>query len=399
MHSLVENMISDDDIEDLVNLLRSREQLTMSKNVENFEKEFAKHVKAPYAVMVNSGSSANLLAFAALVNPMFEYIDLDYKYEILVPSIAWSTSIAPIIQFGLKPVFVDIDSSTFQINIEDMKNKYTDKTRAILLVHILGNGPNMNDVMEFCNSKNLIIIEDTCEALGTTYKDKYLGTFGLFGTYSFYFSHHITTIEGGMIICRNKKDYNLLKCMRAHGWIRHLDDKKEYEEKHVDIDSRFLFINTGFNLRPMEINGLLGLSQLKKLETFNNVRKENFVLFKKMLEKDNRNDKMYIIDSSENINAAWFCIPITLHDIYSDRMSNFKIFLDKKGIENRPIVSGNFSKQPMLKLYGLNLNSEEYPQAEKIHNNSFYIGLSAINKYTEKYVGTILDVLFSKEFW
>lgn len=222
---LIENTYDQTDIDVMIDVLRS-DKLTMGKKVEQFEREFSKYIGSNYSIMVNSGSSANLLAMSVATNYMRKN-KLNTGDKIIIPNICWSTSIWPLIQMGLIPVFVDVDPDTMNIDINELKKIITPDIKGIMVVHILGNCTNMNEIMNIVNDNNLFLIEDTCESLGSTYNGKKLGTFGDFGTYSFYYSHHITTIEGGMIVCNNKEDYELLKCLRSHGWIRQLDDKEK----------------------------------------------------------------------------------------------------------------------------------------------------------------------------
>ena len=217
-YPLVENPYTNQDIISGIRVLKSK-QLTLSKETFNFEKNFKLKMKSKYSLMVNSGSSANLLALQCLINP-YRKKKLLKNDEIIIPTLCWSTSLWPIIQSNLKPIFVDIDKSTLNINEKELEKKITKKTKAILLVHVLGNTCNMDQIMKIKKKYNLILIEDTCESLGTKYKNKYLGTFGEFSSFSFYSSHQISSGEGGMICCKNKNDYNIIKSLRSHGWSR-----------------------------------------------------------------------------------------------------------------------------------------------------------------------------------
>jgi len=170
----------------------------------------------------------------------------------------------PIVQLGMEPVLVDIDPHTLNVDLEKLKSKITSKTKAMVVVHILGNSAPMTSLLKLCADNDLIVIEDTCESLGSKTNGKFLGTLGDFGTFSFYYSHHITTGEGGMVLCHSQEDYDLLKCLRAHGWSREMSNRKELEELHSDVDPRFLFVNVGYNFRPMEIQAAFGLHQLER---------------------------------------------------------------------------------------------------------------------------------------
>ena len=196
-------------------------QLTMSEITREFEYEFARHIGTKHALMVNSGSSANLIAAFALVNPRKNNF-LKKDDEFLIPVLCWSTSLWPLVQAGLKPKFVDVNVNNFNMDMKEFYKKLTNKTKAIMAVHVLGNATRIDEIAKIAKSRNIFLIEDTCESLGTKYNEKYLGTFGDFGTYSFYYSHQITSGEGGMVVCNSKADYELICSMRSHGWSRRL---------------------------------------------------------------------------------------------------------------------------------------------------------------------------------
>ena len=269
-YPLLENTLSKEDLEAGIKVIKS-EQLTMSKKTTEFEKQFAKKMGAKFALMVNSGSSANLLATFAAGNPLrknrFKNGD-----EALIPAVCWPTSLWPLIQAGLKPKFVDVEKNTLNVDPEKLISAISKKTKVILLIHVLGNSTNVERIIKIAKRKKIIIIEDTCESLGSKFRKKNLGTFGDFGTYSFYFSHQITSGEGGMVVCNDKDDYNILYSMRAHGWSRGVKNQKKIEKKFKHLDPRFIFINSGFNLRPTDITAAIGHSQFKKLNNFIRIR-------------------------------------------------------------------------------------------------------------------------------
>ena len=225
-YPLLSNAFSNKDIELGVEVLRSK-FITMSRHTEKFEKFFAKKFNLKYALMTNSGSSANLLAVSSLINP-FRKKKLNKGDEVLIPAVCWSTSLWPIVQNGLKPVFVDVELDTFNISLDDLKK--FQKNKAVMCIHILGTSTNMQKLNQIAKKYKLLIIEDTCESLGARYNNKYLGSFGEFGTFSFYYSHQITCGEGGMIVCKNKEDYNILKTLRSHGWSRNTSFEKRFKK-------------------------------------------------------------------------------------------------------------------------------------------------------------------------
>lgn len=379
-------------------------RLTLGVNVEKAEKMFAEKVGAPFAVMVNSGSSANLLAIAAVVNK-FRPVHCDLGDEVLVPAVCWSTSVHPLLQSGLKPVFVDVDSSTMNVSLALLEAKMNPKVKAVMAVHVLGNAICMKDLLFFVKKYNLILIEDTCESLGTFYETgdvkeprKMLGTAGDFGAYSFYFSHHITSGEGGMVVCKTEEDYNFVRCLRAHGWTRHLTNRAEVEAAHPEIDSRFLFINVGFNLRPLEVQGAMLQVQLRKMEGFNECRRDNLRRIQKALEANPIFSKiMTLMKPSEGVDPAWFGIACLVHQPFAHQLREFLAYLEKSGVENRPIISGNFIRQPCIAAYCENERAENYLGAEAVHNRGFFIGvhqLRVADDVIEKLVSIMLAFPF-----
>lgn len=373
-----------EEILSMISVLLS-DKLTMGNEVETFEKMFANYIGCKHAVMVNSGSSANLLAVSAICNIKYKN-KLNAGDKIIVPCVCWSTSVWPLLQNNLIPVFVDITPNTLNIDVSAIEKLLdTDKKiRGIMSVHILGNSTNMNTLMELKNKHNLILIEDTCESLGSKYNDKFLGNFGNFGTFSFYFSHHITTIEGGMIICNDDNDYNLLKCLRSHGWSR--DIYKDYDKI---IDNRFCFVNIGYNLRPMETQGAMGKVQLSKLNHQNDMRMRNYNKIKNKILTKNK-DKFTFFDIEENCKCIWFAIPLMLNSKYDKKV--FLNYLLENGIETRPIVTGNFTRQPIFKELNININSETFVNADKVHFHGFFCGLYSYEMSDDE-INTFVTIL------
>ena len=349
--------------------------VTMSKVTEKFEKVFSKKIRSPYSLMVNSGSSANFLAFQCLINP-YRKKRLKKGDEVLIPSICWSTSLWPIIQCGLNPVFVDVDKENFNINLDDLKKKISKKTKALMLVHTLGVSTNMDKLTKILKKNRIILVEDTCESIGAKYKNKFLGTFGDFSTFSFYFSHQISSVEGGMICCKNKEDENIIKSLRSHGWAKGLSNQKKIEKKFKKINKNFLFINSGFNLRPTDIQAAIGLSQFNSLNSFVKIRKINRdkIIRSLMLDKRWKNQVSFV-NNSKSIKPSWFGLSMLLNKKYKNKKNQIFSRLDKLGIENRPIISGNFLKQPALRKYNLKQKSEDFPNANFVHEHGLFVGL------------------------
>ena len=371
-YSLTESVLEGADINAAIKVLKSK-KITMGPKTRQVEAYFKDHIVKTNSLMVNSGSSANLLIFQCLINPMVK--KLKPGDEVLIPAICWSTSLWPIIQSGLKVKFVDIDLSTLNIDLNDLIRKITKKTKALMLVHALGNCTDMTKLMNICKKNKIILIEDTCEALGSTYKNKPLGTFGDFSSFSFYYSHHITSGEGGMVCTKNKKYLEILKSLRSHGWSRDLKNNKTLSKKHRNIDKNWIFINSGFNLRTTDINAAIGLEQLKRIKKILSIRKYNFLKIKKSLLRNKKfNNQFTILDDQSHANAAWFGIPIILNSNNKKYKQKIMSNLNGKGIMTRPIISGNFAKQPAIKLYKLKINSN-LKNANFIDKNSFFIGL------------------------
>lgn len=374
------------EINSMIDVLLS-EQLTMGRNVEKFEKEFAEFIGSNYAIMVNSGSSANLLAMAVLSNFKFEngFVKGD---KVIVPTICWSTSVWPIIQMGLEPVFVDIDIKTLNADVDKIQEllETDNKIRGMVVVHILGNTTNMNKLMQLKNKYNLILMEDTCESLGSKYNNKNLGTFGECGTYSFYFSHHITTIEGGMVVTDNFNTYELLKCLRSHGWSRGITS-----HNNNSLDNRFCFINVGYNLRPMEIQAAMGSVQLKKLSKFQENRKSNYERILCSLKERNSNILTSFTKEPSSL-PAWFALPFIINSKYEKE--DYLKYLEKNNISTRPIVTGNFARQPVFKDLNMNVDPAIFVNAELIHKQGFFIGLPS-NLMTDAKIERLVNILIS----
>lgn len=385
-YPLIENPYRKSDINEALKVLKSR-RLTIGPVTDKFQNSFTKKLGSNFSLMVNSGSSANLLALQCLINP-YRKKRLKLGDEVLIPSLCWSTSLWPIIQSGLKPKFVDIDLDSLNINLNDLKKKISKKTKAILIVHVLGNCVDMSELMRIVKKHNLILIEDTCESLGTKYKNKYLGTFGDFSSFSFYSSHQISSGEGGMICCKNNDDHEIIKSLRAHGWSRGLKNEKKIAAANKHLDSRFIFYNSGFNLRSTDIAASIGLNQFKDIDQFIKKRSINRDKILKIFKKKIKMMKyLSFIDANNHVKASWFGIPILL----SKKINRNKFLkkIEKLGVETRPIISGNFLKQPSIKKYKLNKKSN-FKNSDIVNNHGFFIGLptsTISDKNIKKLVG------------
>ena len=378
-YPLLDNAFSNEDILEGIKVLLSQ-QLTMSEITYNFEKAFAQHLGSKYAVMVNSGSSANLLASFALINPK-KRNRVKQGDHFLIPALCWSTSLWPLIQCGLKPIFMDVDIKNFCLDETKITKKIIDKIRVILTIHILGNSSNIQEISSLAKKNDIYLIEDTCEALGSKYNSKFLGTFGDFGTYSFYYSHQITAGEGGMVVTNSKDDFDLLCSLRSHGWDRKFGNKKN--------NSYFNFINSGFNVRPTDITAAIGYCQFKRLDKLIKIRKENRLkIIDKLKSSNNWNNQFDFFYSNKKVSQSFFGFPILINKKYINKKIFFLDYLKKKKIETRPILSGNFLNQPSAKLYNLNSEKKKFPCSQEIEDRGFFIGIPSkpLNNQTLNYL-------------
>ena len=353
-------------------------QLTMGDNVRKFETKFAEYSGSPYATMVNSGSSANLLALSVLTNPLRK-VHLQPGDKVAVPAVCWSTSLWPIIQAGLVPVLIDVDPRTFNLSIDSLKQSFSHHDfKAIMMVHILGNSTDLESLLDITHDKNLVLIEDTCESLGSTFRQQKLGTLGEFGTFSFYFSHHMTTIEGGMVLAKTEEDFDLLKCLRTHGWSREHSGRESFEKENAHIDPRFLFINVGYNVRPMEIQAAFGLEQLKRLDHMNQTRRLNVQRIKDSFQRHPLWKEQLIFPAAPaHLNPCWFGFPFLIEPSLRLNYRKFTRLLLDQGIDTRPIVSGNMATQPAVRHFNVDLSMGPFTGAQTIHERGLFIGCHA----------------------
>lgn len=361
---------------------------TMGKKVRAFENQYASYTRSKHAVMSNSGSSANLLAVAALANP-FTPNYLKPGDEVIVPALSWSTTIWPIIQHQLVPVLVDCNLNDLNIDLNKLEAAITPKTRAIKIVHVYGNPCNMDVIMALANKYNLFVIEDCCEAMGAQFNNQPVGSFGHIGNYSFFFSHHISTMEGGISVTN---DFNLtetMRILRAHGWSREADEHQKYVNLHPDIDPRFIFINIGYNLRPTEVNAAMGQIQLPKLDHFIDQRREAADFFTKHLAKY---DQFFQCQQeTPNGKHVWFGFPVILKDKTPFSVKDITTYIQKHGIETRPIIAGNMARHPAFKLYQHRL-AGDLSNADNVMNKGFAFPCHhAVDQGAREYIAQIFD--------
>ncbi|EBF5490015.1 DegT/DnrJ/EryC1/StrS family aminotransferase [Campylobacter coli] len=336
------------------------DMFTMGEKVVKFEKDFATFVSSKYAVMTSSGSTANLIAIAALFytkNPKLRRGD-----EVIVPAVSWSTTYYPLYQYGLKLKFVDID-------LETLKNAINDKTKMIMVVNLLGN-PNEFDVINnLIKDKDIVLIEDNCESMGAEYRGKQAGTFGVMGTFSTFFSHHMATMEGGFVVTDDEELYHVLLCLRAHGWTRNLPKENKVANKSDDwFSESFRFVLPGYNVRPVEMSGAIGIEQLKKLPIFLKYRRENAKLFCECF----KNHPDFIIQK-EIGSSSWFGFSLIIKPDSILKRDNIIKKLEANNIEYRPIVTGDFTQNEVMKYFNYEIFGE-LKNAKILHENGFFVG-------------------------
>ena len=364
------NNYTNQDMAVVRNLLKNRNiVLTQSKKVEEFEKKWSKWLKVKYSTFVNSGSSANYISISLL-----KVINKNKtKNEIIVPSLTWVSDVNSVIMNGFKPVFVDINLSNLSMNTKEVLKKINNKTLAVFITHAQGfNGLN-DELINKLKQKKIHLIEDVCESHGAKFKNKKLGTYGLISNFSFYYAHHMSTIEGGMICTNNKKIYELSKILRSHGMVREAKNKK-YEKKLInkykDLSPQFIFLYSTLNFRSNEIAATFGINQLKNLDKNNQLRTKNFLLFLKNLDP-----KKYWINYDIH-GSCNYAFPIILKTKNLKKRDYFEKQLFKNNIEFRRgnAGGGNQLRQPYLKDIVKLKNFKEFKNVELVHFFGYYIG-------------------------
>jgi CDP-6-deoxy-D-xylo-4-hexulose-3-dehydrase len=341
--------------------------ITMGEKVAEFEKRFAQELGSKHAVMFNSGSSANLAIMFGLKYSKIS--SLKPGAEIIVPAVSWSTTFYPVCQAGFKLRFVDIDPDSLNLSLEEVVKSINKNTGAILAVNLLGNPANLEELATIADSNDLLLIEDNCESLGASINGKKAGTFGLAGSFSFYFSHHICTMEGGMVVTDSQEFEEVLKSLRAHGWTRGLrSDNQVYPLSSNPWDDLFRFVLPGFNLRPVEISGAVGITQMNKLESLITARRSNAAKFVELF----CNSTSYRIQK-EMGKSSWFGFSIVLKNGLKGRRAELIDLLSHRGFETRPIVAGNFLRNPVMKHLDY-IAEGNFSNADDVHENGFFVG-------------------------
>jgi CDP-6-deoxy-D-xylo-4-hexulose-3-dehydrase len=323
-------------------------RLTMGANCAEFEREFAAWLGVRHAIFVNSGSSANLIAVFAMANPRVTprpgVRRLTPGAEVIVPALTWSTTIWPVVQAGAAPVLVDCDPDTLQMDPAAVRAAISERTVAVLPTHIMGNAVDMDAIGAIARDAGLWIMEDCCEALGTRFGDRTVGTIGDIGTFSFYYSHHMTTVEGGMVVTGDDELADWLRCLRAHGWVRDMEGGSRHTAENPDIDPKYLFVNSGFNLRPTEFNGTIGRVQLKKLDAFNRRRVAIAAAWDESLAGLAADGSLLPMRPTASAAAVPFAYPVRVAT--PAIKTEMQKWMEQAGIETRPVVCGNMARQP-----------------------------------------------------
>ena len=351
---------------DLTEFIMNSSKLSMGDECVKFENRFAKLHNYKYGVLVNSGSSANLL----LIQALLILGKLKKGDKVGVSALTWSTNVMPIIQLGLVPIPIDVEKNSLNVNLENLVICHKEnKLKAFFITNLLGFCSNLSEIVKYCKSENILLMEDNCESLGSTHSNRLLGTFGIASTSSFFVGHHLSTIEGGMVITNDDSLNDALLIARAHGWSRNLKSKKQEvlktENNIDDFYDKYTFYDLGFNLRPTEITGYLGNNQINYLDDIISEREKNFKLFNKHAISNKKFMQLDIMNLDIISNFA-FPLVFNNRDDYFEYRNRFM----ENGVEIRPIVSGNIIEQPFFNKYSNRIY--KLKNATFIHENGFY---------------------------
>lgn len=362
-------------------------QTTMWTKTEAFEEQFARYIGVDHAVMLNSGSSADLVTMLA----SRESGRLKVGDEVLIPAVTWPTQVWSAIQAGFHVRLVDVDTSTLNTSAELLEAAITAKTKAIFLVHLMGNPCDLDAIRELAKHHHLLLFEDCCEALGSEWCGDKAGSFGLASTFSFFASHHISTMEGGMIVTNDPDFADACRLLRAHGWARDLKyrrgDVKVLSRYGSSEDPRYMFLGMGFNFRPTEVQAELGRVQLGKLDGMNSCRERNALRINETFRSTNGHFiERLLVDYRAK--PAWFALPFVLREGLSYTREQCFDYLKGFGIDTRPIVGGNLARHPGFWKYR-DIAPTPLPGADAVHSNGFYIGLPPFETSMDSVIGAL----------
>jgi len=342
-------------------------QFTMGPEVKTFEKQFAAYHRKKFAVMVNSGSSANLIAVAALChrrNDPWQRGD-----EVIVPAVSWATTYHPLQQYGLKLKIIDIEIDTLNADTAALEAALGPRTRGLMAVSILGNPARLDVMRKFCDDHGLLFLEDNCESADAELAGAKLGTFGDMGTFSFFFSHHMATMEGGMLITDDAELADLARCLRNHGWTRGLSaDSEIFDVREMDRFEAYRFVLPGYNVRPIEMAGAIGKEQLKKLPMMTSARRMNLALFQSLFADDDR----FIIQRENGVSSS-FCFPIVLNPRYKPDRDRIFAALEDADIGFRIITGGCITRHDVIRHFEYETVGD-LPNANIAHDFGFFTG-------------------------
>ena len=344
--------------------------LTMGVNVQTFERDFAYAMGARFCVMVNSGSSANLLMVAALFYTNNTRFKLKRGDEVIVPAVSWSTTYYPLYQYGLRIKFVDIDLHTLNYDLDQLEQAVNDRTKAIMVVNLLGNPNDFSRIDHIVDNRDIVVIEDNCESMGASYGGKMTGTFGVMGSFSSFFSHHISTMEGGMIVTDDEELYQILLSLRSHGWTRDLPKHNLVcgEKSDDPFEESFRFVLPGYNVRPLELSGAIGIEQLKKLPSFVAERRKNARMLQAAL-----NEHPDVTIQSEIGESSWFGFSLVIRPGSKLKLNTLLGKLNSLGFECRPIVAGNFADNEVVRYFDSEVHGS-LNNANHVDQNGLFIG-------------------------
>ncbi len=356
--------------QDALQRVIASDMFSMGPEVKTFEEQFARQFGTRFAVMVNSGSSANLLMTAALRYTSNEAMRLNPGDEIIVPAVSWSTTYYPLHQYGLRMKFVDIDRETLNYDLTALEEAVTDKTRALMVVNLLGNPNDFDAIARILDGRDVVMIEDNCESMGATLGGKECGTFGVMGSYSAFFSHHISTMEGGIVVTDDEELYHVMLSLRAHGWTRNLPKVNHVTGEKSDdpFEESFRFVLPGYNLRPLEMSGALGQAQLEKLPALVEGRRANGAMVQQRL----GNHPKFAIQR-EIGNSSWFGFSLVLREDAGVERRALVEWLRAEGFECRPIVGGNFAKNEVMRFFDYEIHGE-LRNADYIDAHGLFVG-------------------------
>ena len=356
--------------QDAIQRVIASDRYSMGEEVAEFERQFAAHFGSKYAVMSNSGSSANLLMVAALTFTKNPALKLNRGDEVIVPAVSWSTTYYPLSQYGLKLKFVDIDRETLNYDLAALEAAVTDRTRALMIVNLLGNPNDFNAISRLTDGRDIVMIEDNCESMGARFEGRQTGTFGVMGSFSSFFSHHISTMEGGITVTDDEELYHVMLALRAHGWTRNLPKENHVTGTKSDdpFEESFRFVLPGYNLRPLEMSGALGIEQLKKLPALIEGRRANAALFQARL---SNHPKFRL--QKEIGESSWFGFSLVLREDAGLTRKDFVQQLTEAGFECRPIVAGNFAKNEVMQYIDHEIHGA-LTNADYIDRNGLFVG-------------------------